>query len=50
MPSGKSFIPKEIFQEQSTYEIFRNRFVIFIIAVVALIAAFCLESFSRYWN
>ena len=40
MPDRAGFVVEKVFQEQSTYEIFRNRFVIFIIAVAALIAAF----------
>ena len=40
MPDRAGFVVEEVFKEQTTYEIFRNRLVIFIIAVAALIAAF----------
>ena len=40
MPSGGSYISKEVLEEQTVREIFRNRFIIFIIGVSALVAAF----------
>ena len=46
MSQRGGLIPGDVIKEQSSYELFRNRFIIFIIAVTALIAAFAWNNFG----